>query len=69
MKTGEEDVKAEKIYVGRDVTDRKEYGNVILGPSDGIMLNAKRVIIKNSTKVPLGTELYIGYIEERNHLE
>lgn len=67
--TGEKYIEAEKIYVGRDVTDRKEYGNVILGPSDGIMLNAKRVIIKNSTKVPLGTELYIEYIEERNHLE
>lgn len=54
-------IEAEKIYVGRDVTDRKEYGNVVLGPSNDIWLNANRVIIKNSTKVPLGTNLYIGH--------
>lgn len=51
---------AEKIYVGRDVTDRKEYGNVIMGPSDDIWLNANRVIIKNSTKIPVGTYLYVS---------
>lgn len=55
---------AEKIYIGRDVTDRKEYGDVVLGPNADIMLNAKRVVIKNSTKVPLGTSLYITYQEE-----
>ena len=60
-------VSAEKIYVGRDVTDRKEYGDVLLGLGNGddiICLNSKHVTIKNSTRVPLGTTLYIGYIGE-----
>lgn len=56
-------IEAEKIYVGRDVTDRKEYGNVVLGPSNDIWLNAKRVIIKNSTKIPVGTNFYVGPID------
>lgn len=62
--TGNTYIPAEKIYVGRDVTDRKEYGNVVLGPSNSLMLNAKRIIIKNSTKIPVGTEFFAGYIEE-----
>jgi hypothetical protein len=60
-------VSAEKIYVGRDVTDRKEYGDVLLGlgnSDDIICLSSKHVTIKNSTRVPLGTTLYIGYIGE-----
>ena len=56
--TGTRAISANKIYVGRDVTDRKEYGDVILGQGD-ITLNAKSVIIKNSTTVPLGTKLKI----------
>lgn len=51
-------ISAEKIYVGRDVNDREEQGNVILGQGD-ITLRAKTVIIKNSTTVPLGTKLKI----------
>lgn len=54
-------IEAEKIYVGRNVTDRKEYGNVVLGPCEYVWLNANRVIIKNSTKIPVGTNLYIGH--------
>ena len=51
-------ISAEKIYVGRDVNDREEQGNVILGQGD-ITLRSKTVIIKNSTTVPLGTKLKI----------
>ena len=49
---------AQKIYIGRDVSDREEQGNVILGQGD-ITLRAKAVTIKNSTTVPLGTKLKI----------
>ena len=49
---------AQKIYIGRDVSDREEQGNVILGQGD-ITLRAKSVMIKNSTTVPLGTKLKI----------
>ena len=56
--TGTRTIYADKIYVGRDVTDREAYGDVTLGPGD-INLKAERVIIKNSTKVPLGTKLKI----------
>lgn len=56
--TGTRTISADKIYVGRDVTDRKEQGKVILGQGN-ITLNAKSVIIKNSTTVPLGTKLRI----------
>ena len=51
-------IPAEKIYIGRDVTDSKEHGIVILGQGD-ITLRAKSVMIKNSTTVPLGTKLKI----------
>lgn len=51
-------ISADSIYVGRDVTDRKEYGDVILGPGN-ITLDAGYVEIKNSTTVPLGTTLTI----------
>ncbi len=51
-------IPAEKIYIGKDVTDREEHGNVILGQGD-ITLRAKSVMIKNSTTVPLGTKLKI----------
>lgn len=56
--TGTRIISADKIYVGKDVTDRKEQGEVILGQGD-ITLKAKKVTIKNSTKVPLGTKLKI----------
>ncbi|MCR4591764.1 MAG: S8 family serine peptidase [Bacteroidaceae bacterium] len=51
-------IPAERIYVGRDVTDREDHGRVILGQGD-ITLRAKSVIIKNSTTVSLGTKLKI----------
>ncbi len=57
--TGTRTISADIIYVGRDVADRKEHGDVILGQGD-ITLNAKSVTIKNSTTVPLGTKLIIG---------
>lgn len=56
--TGTRTVSAESIYVGRDVTNTKEYGDVILGQGD-ITLKADYVEIKNSTTVPLGTTLTI----------
>lgn len=51
-------ISAGSIYVGRDVTNGKPYGDVILGQGD-IMLKAGNVEIKNSTTVPLGTTLII----------
>ena len=57
--TGTRTISADKIYVGKDVTDRKRHGDVILGQGD-ITMKAKSVIIKNSTTVPLGTKLKIG---------
>ena len=51
-------VSAGSIYIGRNVTDTKPYGNVILGQGD-IKLKARYVEIKNSTTVPLGTTLII----------
>ena len=56
--TGTRTISANKIYIGKDVTDRKEYGDVILGQGD-ITLKAKSIIMKNSTTVPLGTKLKI----------
>ena len=47
------------ILVGKDVTNTKEYGNVIFGPGK-ISLKAKSVIIKNSTNVSLATKLNVG---------
>ena len=57
--TGTEVISADSIYVGKDVVDTKEYGEVILGQGD-ITLKAKSVTIKNSTTVPLGTKLRIN---------
>ena len=51
-------ISADSIYVGKDVTDTKAYGDVTLGQGD-IILKAGYVKIKNSTKVPLGTKLKI----------
>ena len=51
-------ISAQKIYVGRDVTNTKPYGDVVLGQGD-ITLKANYVEIKNSTTVPLGTTLTI----------
>ena len=56
--TGTQTISADKIYVGKDVTDMKEQGDVILGPGN-FTLKSKLVIIKNSTTVPLGTNLRI----------
>lgn len=49
---------ADSIYVGKDVTNTKEYGDVILGQGD-ITLKGGYIEIKNSTTVPLGTILKI----------
>ena len=49
---------ADKVYVGRDVTNDKPYGNVRFGPGQ-ITIKAKSVTVKNSTTVPLGTTLTI----------
>jgi len=57
--TGDRTYSADSIYIGKDVTDRKEYGNVILGQGN-ITLNGNFVKIKNSTSIPLGTTLNIG---------
>ncbi|MBR1469820.1 MAG: S8 family serine peptidase [Prevotella sp.] len=57
--TGTNVITATKIYVGKDVTDRKEQGDVVLGPGN-ITLEAESVEIKNSTTVPVGTVLVIG---------
>ena len=57
--TGTRIISADSIYVGRDVTNTKEYGDVILGQGH-ITLKAKYTKIKNSTTVPLGTTLKIG---------
>lgn len=52
-------ISADSIWVGKDVTNTKEYGNVIFGPGK-ISLKAKSVIIKNSTNVSLATKLNVG---------
>ena len=56
--TGTSVVSEDYIYVGSDVTDRTDYGDVILGPGN-ITLKAEHTVIKNSTTVPLGTTLAI----------
>ena len=56
---GTRTINADSIYVGRDVTNAKEYGDVLLGQGD-ITLKADYIEIKNSTTVPLGTTLKIG---------
>lgn len=57
--TGTNNITADNIYVGRNVTNRQEYGDVVLG-SGNITLNAGYVEIRNSTTVPLGTTLTIN---------
>ena len=56
--TGTRIISAENIYVGRDVTNTKPYGDVVLGQGD-ITIKADYIEIKNSTTVPLGTALTI----------
>ena len=56
--TGTKILLADNIYVGRDVTNTQEYGDVTLGQGN-ITLRAKNVVIKNSTTVPLSTTLKI----------
>lgn len=56
--TGTQTIISDTIYIGRDVTDRLEYGDVILGQGN-ITINTKKAVIKNSTTVPLGTYLEI----------
>ena len=56
--TGTRIISAGSIYVGKNVTNTKPYGDVILGQGD-ITLKAGYVEIKNSTTVPLGTTLTI----------
>lgn len=52
-------ITADSIYVGRDVTDTKAYGDVKIGPGE-ISLKGGFIKIKNSTFVPAGTTLKIG---------
>ena len=54
--TGTRFISADSIYVGKDVTNTKEYGDVMLGQGN-ITLKAEYLEIKNSTKVPLGTTI------------
>ena len=56
--TGTRIISAGNIYIGEDVTDMEDYGEVILGQGE-ITLKAGYVEIKNSTTVPLGTTLTI----------
>ena len=56
--TGTRIISAGSIYVGRNVTDTKPYGDVIFDQGD-IKLKAGYVEIKNSTTVSLGTTLTI----------
>ena len=56
--TGTRIISSDNIYVGRDVTDRKEYGDVTLGQGN-ITLKADYIEIRNSTTVPVGTTLTI----------
>ena len=56
--TGAKIISADNIFVGRNVTNRKEFGDVVLGPGI-ITLKAKYTEIRNSTSVPLGTTLTI----------
>ena len=56
--TGTRVISGEKIYVGRNVTNTKPYGNVVLGQGN-ITMKAKYLRIKNSTTVPLGSTLTI----------
>ena len=56
--TGSRVISGEYIYIGKDVTNNKPYGNVVLGQGN-ITLQGRSVKIKNSTTVPLGTTLTI----------
>ena len=56
--TGTRIISAGSIYIGKDVTDTKPQGDVILGQGD-ITIKAGCIEIKNSTIVPLGTTLTI----------
>lgn len=56
--TGSRMISTDSIYIGRDVTNTRTFGNVTLGQGN-IMLKAKYVEIKNSTTVPLGTTIKI----------
>lgn len=56
--TGSRVISGEKIYIGKNVTNDKPYGSVVLGQGN-ITLQGQYVKIKNSTTVPLGTTLTI----------
>jgi hypothetical protein len=53
-------ISADSIFVGKDVTDAKEYGDVRIGPGD-ILLKGKSTKIKNCTFVPIGTILKVEH--------
>lgn len=57
--TGDSIITADSIFIGKDVTNRKEYGDVVIGQGN-IIMNAKETKIKNSTFVSLGTTLEIS---------
>lgn len=52
-------ITADSIFVGKDVTDTKAYGDVRIGPGE-ISLKGEYIKIKNSTFVPIGTSLKVG---------
>lgn len=56
--TGTREIYANNVYIGNDVTDRKDKGAVVIGPGD-ITIKAKFTEIKNSTFIPLGTTFKI----------
>lgn len=57
--TGNTEIEADSIFVGRNVTNIVPNGNVTLGQGN-IILRGNYIHIKNSTTVPLGTILKIG---------
>ncbi len=56
--TGTREIYANNVYIGNDVTDRKDKGAVVIGPGN-ITIKAKFTEIKNSTFIPLGTTFKI----------
>ncbi len=52
--TGTRTIFADSIYVGKDVTNTLEHGDVTLGQGN-ITLKARNIEIKNSTTIPIGT--------------
>ena len=52
-------IAGDSIFIGKNVTDMKPYGNVLLGQGDTIVMEADYIHIKNSTVIPSGTVIDI----------